>query len=573
MSSDRAEQMAAWTIVGAVVLAIVLRSIGLAYGLPAVYNPDEVAILNRALSLAETRLDPRNFLYPSLYFYALFVWEGLWFVVGRITGVFDSLAAFERAFFIDPSSLYLAGRILSVICGAATVVATWQLGRRLFGSIAGVAAALLLAVAPLAVRDAHYVKHDVPVTLLIVLTHLVIAADLMEPAARRRPILAGVLAGLAVSTHYYAVFLALPLAVASIWPVFRGEPVTARIRRLTVCTAAGVFAFAATSPFLLLEPMTAWRDIVANRQIVVDRATTATGVFGSLGFYLDWLRQDATGTIVAGLAVAGCLVAVFRGWRVTILVLLFPAAFMAFIANTFPASRYLNPILPFLTVLAGATVAWVAQHRPGGAIVAGVLLAAALTESGRASLRTDLFIRRTDTRTLGLDWINQHAPDGASVLVQPYSVPLRPSRAGLVEALTANLGAPDNASVKFRRQLDLNPYPAPSYRTLYLGDGGLDADKIYVSPSAIRAEGLAPLRALSVTYIVLKQYNVSDPSLRPLVEALQREGQLVARFSPYPGDLEWTRFVATAPFLHNSDARIAPILERPGPIIEIWTIH
>jgi len=28
----------------------------------------------------------------------------------------------------------------------------------------------------------------------------------------------------------------------------------------------------------------------------------------------------------------------------------------------------------------------------------------------------------------------------------------------------------------------------------------------------------------------------------------------------------------TPPFLHNGDARIVPALERPGPIIEIWTI-
>ena len=30
--------------------------------------------------------------------------------------------------------------------------------------------------------------------------------------------------------------------------------------------------FFALSPFLLVEPRTAWQDIVANRQIVVDRA-------------------------------------------------------------------------------------------------------------------------------------------------------------------------------------------------------------------------------------------------------------------------------------------------------------
>ena len=33
-------------------------------------------ILNRALAFGKPDLNPHNFLYPTLYFYALFVWEG-----------------------------------------------------------------------------------------------------------------------------------------------------------------------------------------------------------------------------------------------------------------------------------------------------------------------------------------------------------------------------------------------------------------------------------------------------------------------------------------------------------------
>ena len=73
-----------WTpwLIAALVVGTTLRLIGLGYGLPHVYNPDEVAIMNRAMGLAQNRLNPHNFLYPTLYFYALFVWEGAWFVIG-----------------------------------------------------------------------------------------------------------------------------------------------------------------------------------------------------------------------------------------------------------------------------------------------------------------------------------------------------------------------------------------------------------------------------------------------------------------------------------------------------------
>jgi hypothetical protein len=55
-----------------IVIALALRVAGLQYGLPAVYNPDEVAILARALSFANGTLNPHNFLYPTFFFYLLF---------------------------------------------------------------------------------------------------------------------------------------------------------------------------------------------------------------------------------------------------------------------------------------------------------------------------------------------------------------------------------------------------------------------------------------------------------------------------------------------------------------------
>ncbi len=65
-------------------LAAVLRIRGISFGLPAIYNPDEIAIMSRALGLAGGDPNPHNFLYPTLYFYVLFAWEGLYFVAGRL---------------------------------------------------------------------------------------------------------------------------------------------------------------------------------------------------------------------------------------------------------------------------------------------------------------------------------------------------------------------------------------------------------------------------------------------------------------------------------------------------------
>ena len=62
---------------------------------------------------------------------------------------------------------------------------------------------------------------------------------------------------------------------------------------------------------------------------------------------------------------------------------------------------------------------------------------------------------------------------------------MNPSRDSLIEALTLNLGSAEAASIKFQLQMSLDPYPSPSYRLIYLGRGGLDADKIYVDPATL----------------------------------------------------------------------------------------
>ena len=129
-------------------LAEWLRATGLSFGLPAVYNPDEVAIMSRALGFAKGDLNPHNFLYPTFYFYVLFAWVGGWFAFSWLTGAVSSLAAFQTQFFLDPSGVYQAGRMLGVACGVATVWLTWLLGARMAGWRAGATARNSAALAP-----------------------------------------------------------------------------------------------------------------------------------------------------------------------------------------------------------------------------------------------------------------------------------------------------------------------------------------------------------------------------------------------------------------------------------------
>jgi len=209
-----------WTLAGILLAGLALRLVGLDFGLPAVYNFDEVAIMSRALAFAKGDLNPHNFLYPTFYFYALFGWIGGYFAVGYVLGLIPSVQAFQSQFFVDPTGVYLAGRALSVVCGLVTVGLVARLASTSSTRVGGLAAALFLAVSPFAVRDAHYVKHDVPATLAVVLAYVLLmrAYDqgTAHPRRRRALVLAGLACGAAFSTHYYTVFLALPLLLVTL---------------------------------------------------------------------------------------------------------------------------------------------------------------------------------------------------------------------------------------------------------------------------------------------------------------------------------------------------------------------
>jgi hypothetical protein len=583
MPADRSVRGSVLALGAIGALALVLRAAAVDWGLPDVHHPDEPYILNRALAFAKGDPSPHNFLYPTLYFYALFVWEGLFFVAGRLVGLYDSVAAFEREFFSNPTRVMIAGRLLTALFGVATVAAVYRLGALLYGRRVGLGAALLLAVAPFAVRDAHYIKLDVPAALFVVLSQAAVARIVVDAAAaaRRGPwLLAGAMAGLACSTHYYAAPVVLTIAAGAAIHAGCTRATADAVKRLAWAAAAAVAAFLATTPFLLLELDVAIRDMTAVREINVDRAVGAAGAFTSLGAYLRMLGGDAMGWATGLAAAAGFVLAFATDARRAVVLACFPLVYLAFLANTVPMSRYVNVMLPSLAVAAAFAIARLTSTprlRPGTQAAAFAMLLLLVGLPGLlSSVRSDIFFSQADTRTLAREFIERTAPDGATVLVQPHSVQLAPSHGALVEAFRRHLGSESLASVKFQKQLEAAAGMSPTYRVLYVGtvtDEDLAVDKMYVSPQAFdEGAGPEPLRARKVAYVALNRYNTGGLAFDSLDAALRREARLLATFSPYRADVGPDRRAAIAPFFHNTADRIHPELERPGPIVEVWQI-
>ena len=544
-------------LLAVLVVAAVLRLYGLDHGLPFVYNPDEANIMARSLAVARG-LDPGYYLYPSFFFYFLFGVMGALYVVGRAVGRYGSLGAFQERFFTDPTDFYLAGRLVGVAAALATIMLTYHLAAKHFGRTAARASALFVAVAYFNVRDAHYLKHDVPSGFLLIL-----ALWAIDRATQRKTLqaygVAGVALGVAFATHYYLIFLA-PAFIAFHWASRRLE----QFSHVIAAGAVSAVTFFLLSPYVVLRLPVALKHMQGNRQIVLDRSMdTGARIFPSLGLYVDFLLTQGLGYLLVGLTLVGVLLARRRGLTELALWGVFPALFFAFITYTFFAGRYLNPILPCLAVFAGLSIASL-ETRFGKAF-AGLVAGLACLQPLYQSIQIDRLLAGDDTRTLARRWIVDNVASGETLVLQSYSVPLPQSAASFRRSLEANDGFGElERRGKYASLLEVAERETTSYGLYFFGRGD-ELNRIYVGYDEL-LDGLVPLRELGVHKVVLRHPPTPPPEVTALFERVAREGALLHTVSPFEDE-------SGLPYLDNEDWPPRASLSRKGPKIEIWALE
>jgi len=353
------------------VLAALLRLIGIRYGLPlTVLNPDEASIVPRAWRMGHGHLDPGWYDYPSL-------------LMGLLAPV--------QAFFGAPA--LGAARLVAVTVGVGGVGATWWLGRRAYGTGAAIVGAAGVAVATTHVSYSRMAVTDVLLTLAI--------TCVLALAVEGRIEWAGLAVGLAASAKYPGVVAAIPVVVAG-W---------GRWRALGRAAALAVAGFALTSPFVLIHAGAAWDDVSR-----VQRLSRA----GWLGFendpftplaYLDRL-WDAIGPLLL-VAAFGLVAALVRRSRTDLVLLSFVGVYwLTLMPQEAHFDRYILPLVPVLAVLAGSMRVAVPV-----ALVALVLPLAWSVADARE-------LTRTDTRLRADSWVAANVPRSDPIAADPSTLPL-----------------------------------------------------------------------------------------------------------------------------------------------------
>ena len=176
-------------------VALALRLWGIGFGLPALYGPAEHVLVNNALALGTGNPIPLTFQYQPLFSFVLFGGFGVLYLLGVFLGLYQGASEFAVSYLTDPSAVYLTGRGLEALVGAATVVLTYRLGERLFSRKVGVLSGLALAFLPLHAEYSHYTRPDVPTVFFVVLV-LISVVSFLDSGRIRHLALAGLWVGL-----------------------------------------------------------------------------------------------------------------------------------------------------------------------------------------------------------------------------------------------------------------------------------------------------------------------------------------------------------------------------------------
>lgn len=480
-------------LLGILLLAAGLRLWGVTHDLPFSYYGDELHFMKRSMAMGTGDLNPHWFHKPAFLMYVLAFFYGLYFVAGLLTGRFDSTEAFGAHFLFEHGPFLLIGRLVVMAFGVATVYVVYLIGRKAFGRpAAGLAGALAAAVLVPMIDSSQEIKSDVPCGFLVALAVYVYMKS--WDADRQRPlrplILAALIAGVAMGTHYYGIILVPTFVAMEAYRAFQGRlPWSRLVPRAALVGLLFVLGFLVTSPYNLLDPTwtrQTFGDLAQKLGLPLGEEAPAGGGEGAAAqgagpaepandepvhyeidtqtayepgpaawagaaaaFFEVMTSPSSMGLVLTLLAVLGLGAALARReTRWYGLMVLIPFLFFFLAAITFAAfhaqPRHLNAIYPLL-----ATLVW-----PGALLlvrpfrlepartraIALTLAALACIPTLVQSVRHNREITRLDSRLVSYRWLTANLPRDARILVDEYGPLLNPNRQA-AERLEAQLEA------------------------------------------------------------------------------------------------------------------------------------
>ncbi len=431
-------------------LAAALRFWGIGWGLPYLYQTEEYRVIKYALRMGGGDLNPHIFEYPSLYLYFMLFLFGLYFLAGKLLGIFASAQAFAIHYVQDPTAFHLIGRVSEALFSMGVLIMVYHLGKKMFSRAAGLFACAMIAVIPYFVEKAHNTKGDMAAILLGLLFWNSLC-EILKDGEKKQYYIAGALLGLMITTKYYMAMLGIAFPIAHLLSERRAEH---RHFFLAILLTPAVFVLGTPYSVLSSEFYLEFKSVMMSFGSGSDdywssmklQGLMNTLYRGGKNLFKMYHARDSLWFLNYGfglVCLAGMVQLLRDKWKTGVM-LAVPVAVYWAVVGSFknPDVGYYMPLHPLIALAGGY---WMAQFVPSEAqdaespartplfrfrwtMLAYFAIAAFLTlkESGRSAWMYGL----KDTRTTAKEWIDQNLPAGSKVVMDllPYSPPLEMTR-------------------------------------------------------------------------------------------------------------------------------------------------
>jgi 4-amino-4-deoxy-L-arabinose transferase-like glycosyltransferase len=444
-----------WPTIGRVALIVLLglalRLWGIGWSLPnaahplATYHPDELVNLNAALAadIAHGKFDIGFYNYGAFYFYlvnfAQIFGRGYGLIPAPTPATDSNIAASLASLAPQQAGLFLAGRLVTALLGAATIAVVFAMGNRLGGKRTGYWAALLYAVAPLAVVHAHFLTVDVPATFFVSLA-LLWSLRLLSSQTWPDYALAAIWCGLAAATKYNAGLVIVAPILAHLLNRVPNACQMHRGGQFVVLLAVSLLAFLIGCPGPVLNLDAFWDGLPGypgsgvRYELFVHSREGHELLFVNTGpgwwYHLAVSLNYGLGVPLLLLALAGVVYACVRRTRADIILLGFLLVYYGATGlSAVRFARYMIPLFPVFCAFA-ARLLTASAFKPNVVRSLQALGAAVLTLTTLYTVSLVRLMTAPDPRDVTATAMDRELPQGAVVTFAKipwfYSPPLSP---------------------------------------------------------------------------------------------------------------------------------------------------
>ncbi len=432
------------------VLASALRFYKLHYGIAGSYVADtqtvsEAMDIGNSLAKSDFSVFARPVKYPFVLSYLILFLHGIYFIGGRIFGIFHSTSDFLKFISLNQGVSFLIARLISIFSGIAIIILSFFISKKLAErlrltkpQVAAVISSFFVGFSLLLFQFSRLERPHIVEGFFVLFSYFFYLKFIERPTFQNG-ILTGVGIGLAAGTLQSGVLTGVFLLLPFIQYIFRKRK---EYKNIIGGFLSAVVLFALSYPFLFLSFKKAIGLSGDRLDITFSGDEHVMSAFGGHGFYGTVKNLIFYEPALSTLFLLGFLIVIFRhkfkeflnadGWGF----LSFICAFLAiFGLYNMALPRYIVPLVAIMAVWSGPLLLFSLDQLGKRSLKLIVMTAVCIL--GAFSLvqvfRVAYLLRFPDTRELATDWIKRNTNGSDIILEEQNIIALIPTRAGILE--------------------------------------------------------------------------------------------------------------------------------------------